>query len=1196
MKNKTVNKKVLRAMSIGLAAMMTVQPILATPVFADDTEPVDDAGSSVEATTESSSAETTTESSSAETTTESTSAPAPTVENVTQSYTEAFNATADIKTSLDQAVSAGRDSNEFAGYDKNNGGELTNLNNAVTGTVNNEVTVTGIGAVDKTTLDKNRTDVSNAAIQLVNDAKRDDEKFEVDADELLKDEVNSDINNIKDAEKKLNDAINNQDKALEELNDNMIEITNNFTGTAGLINIETGYYIETATSIPSATEHLENATEYKKDADEKFEQSKADYDKAAADYKTAKADLEAKQQAYNNALNAAVADDSALITAKNELETAKSDCDNLEKQITEAQDALSKSAIGKLAAALAKTEKNANDWSSLDLIMKDVIKYYYFPSIDVNPADVIIDDQFTKNLALADGTTKNERANYIKATVNGKVYYLNYICEKEGTPDDKISNDGRYPKMVIFEKNPELLEDEHYMDGNSKYDVTEVTENAVEVDENGVLSLAVDPVNGSYILNGTTYYVVNQSGDVNVDNKLEEGDTAANTNTSYSLNEDGDVVKTIKGDVTKTVIAKNASLVDSDNDMTLAGAKAAAEESKYSSQVYVDSDNNKYKFVDDVLYKIVENNELEKVTDDITVTAYQNVSDTYSVDASAEATVDFTSTFTTTVSLKGLRTSLNLGEMIFKTDTEEAKQEINRKVFGDTESGVWHKIEEIFEDEKSKGVLDEIKNAINGAGYTVTGLSFNKVSRVKKIKDYSLLFDYYDALDGSLSVTFTKSYKTTAVSGTYSNSGVSASDIDDLDAISLAEAVAKANAENNKVKNADELVGNETFSNAVAKIIVDVIKDKAGDNYGLGELALSTDGSSTIEDKSKRTYDKAKVSKNGTATYGYNVNGTKVSKSYDTDATVSTAVFNTDELTYVDKKYAAIPLLNDNYYNYKKDKDNKDGILADLGDTDSDIYKSLMKDVKNANDLAKKYAEAKSKAEEANKKVTDAWNKVNTLIESIEKLGEKSGSEYEKKLAGLKAQLDKAYENLEKAKGEKDAVDDAYERARVAYEDAVARLTPAPETGDEETAPTAGGGTTTAPAPTLVTTLAGTPVFALPAGGVAAPAAGVAGARTSRGAAIDSDSAAADTEDTTAKIAPSKEVEEDALAITKDTIKTIKDNETPLSSLTEDSTQKMNWWWLLLIALLGATGEEIYRRNKKKKEEEAALKAEIDKE
>lgn len=1178
MKNKTVNKKVLRAMSIGLAAMMTVQPILATPVFADDTEPVDDAGSSVEATVESSSAETTTESS---------SEPAPTVENVADSYSEASSATGDIKASLDQAVSAGRDSDEFASFDQNNGGELTNLNNAVVDTV--------IGAVDAETLNANRAEVSDAAIQLVEDAKRDDrkddKKFEVDADELLKGQVNTDIKNIETAENNLNDAINVQDTALDELN-KKIEITNKFTGTDGFINIETGK-IEDATSIPAATESLGAATALKDGADKKFEDSKAAYDKAADDYKTAKAELDKKQQAYNDALNAAVADESALANAKAELETAQKDCETLETEISEAQTALSNSAIGKLASALEKTKENANDWSSLDLIMKDVIKYYYFPSIGVNAADVKIDDQFTKNSALADGT-KNERANYIKATVGEKVYYLNYICEKDGTPDNKINNDGRYPKMVIFEKNPELIEEEHYEDGNSKYDVNKVTKNAVKADENGVLSLAVDPVNGSYILNGTTYYVVNQSENVTVDNKLEEGDTAANTNTSYSLNEDGDVVKTIKGDVTKTEIAESASLVESDTNMTLVDAKNAAEKGKSSSQVYVDSDNNKYKFVDDVLYKILENNELEKVTDDITVTAYQDVSDTYSVDASAKATVDFTSTFTTRVSLKGLRTEVS-AIRTGKGEQKEALQEINRKVFGDTESGFWHKIEEIFEDEKSKGVLGEIKNAINGAGYTVTGLSFNKVSHVEQIKDDSWRFNYYDALDGSLSVTFTKSYKTTAVSGTYSNSGVSASDIDGLDAISLAETAAKANAENNKVKNADELVGNETFSNAVAKIIVDVIKKQAN-NYGLRELSFSTMGSSTVEDKDKREYGAAKVSTNGTATYGYNVNGTKVSKSYDTDATVSTAVFNTDELTYVDKKYAAIPLLNDNYYNYKKDNDNKDGILADLRKTDSEIYQKLMTDVNKFNDLAAKYEEAKNNALAANDKVKYAQEKVDALIKSINALRANSDSEYEKKLAGLKAKLDEALENLNKATEEKKAVDEAYGRALEAYEDAVARLTPAPATGDEETAPTAGGGTTTAPAPTVVTTLAGTPVFALPTGGVAAPAAGVAGARTSRGAAIDSDSAAADTEDTTAKIAPTKEVEEDALAITKDTIKTIKDNETPLSSLTEDSTQKMNWWWLLLIALLGATGEEIYRRNKKKKEEEAALKAEIDKE
>lgn len=198
------------------------------------------------------------------------------------------------------------------------------------------------------------------------------------------------------------------------------------------------------------------------------------------------------------------------------------------------------------------------------------------------------------------------------------------------------------------------------------------------------------------------------------------------------------------------------------------------------------------------------------------------------------------------------------------------------------------------------------------------------------------------------------------------------------------------------------------------------------------------------------------------------------------------------------------------------------------------------------------------------------------------------------KLSLYEEEVKKAEEAYKKALEDLSILLDRVIELEGAYNDAVIRLTPAPATGDEETAPTAGGGTTTAPAPAVVTTLAGTPVFALPTGGVAAPAAGVAGARTSRGAAIDADSAAADTEDTTAKIAPTKEVEEDALAITKDTIKTIKDNETPLSSLTEDSTQKMNWWWLLLIALFGATGEEIYRRNKKKKEE-AALEAEINK-
>lgn len=1155
MKNKTVNKKVLRAMSIGLAAMMTVQPILATPVFADDTEPVDDAGSSVEATTESSSAETTTE---------STSAPAPTVENVTQSYTDASKATGDIKASLDQAVSAGRDSNEFAGFDQNNGGELTNLNNAVV--------ETEIGAVDANTLNANRKEVSDAAINLVEDAKRGgDEIFDVDADELLKDQVNADIKNIETAENNLNEAINNQDKALVELN-KKIEITNKFTGTDGFINIETGK-IESATSIPAATESFDNATELKDEADKKFVDSEAAYKEAESKYNAAKADLDAKQQAYNKALNDAVADDSALAKAKAELETAQKDCETLETEISEAQKALSDSAIGKLAAALAKTKENANDWSSLDLIMKDVIQYYYFPSIGVNAADVKIDDQFTKNSALADGT-KNERANYIKATVNGKVYYLNYICEKDGTPDNKINNDGRYPKMVIFEKNPELKGHHYEVEGTDrvyKSDVVENNENQVTL-EFIKDNTSTDSI-GKFIINDGTTYCIDSKGAVT---EVTAGDMSGVTSNgagksgSYISKVDkGETSTEFKGGVLTVKTEGSITTTKFETGKSLNDIVSSESESSYNDAVTA-AEAARNEAVNNALK--AEGHKLQKDENDNDIISSTT---TVSAEASATATVDYKTKFTTTIDLDG-----KLSVLYDRKD----------KILKDTEPGEVKKVLDSF--------VNDIVATLNKDYYNViVSRDYNIVHN----KNYDGFLGWISEVPtenhyvGTGSVTFTYYSKTTKANGEASYTG---NVTGDFSTVSI-----EAEAKDKAVKNAKvaDSPKNDTFSgNIDGKRVAASKYEFFGTQYNYAKFTLK-DGvvatTSEVVDTNGNKLDAADAKADSSVKYNYKVSNITYADQYDTvedEQTIYSKNLNLSALTSVDD-YADIPLLNDNYYNYKNGK-STNGILADLGDTDSDIYKSLMKDVDNAKKLAAKYADAKSKAEEANNKVKAAQEKVNALIESIKALRKNSDSEYEKKLDVLEAKLADAQKNLEDATKDKVAVDEAYGRALVAYEDAVARLTPAPATGDEETAPTAGGGTTTAPAPTLVTTLAGTPVFALPTGGVAAPAAGVAGARTSRGAAIDSDSAAADTEDTTAKIAPTKEVEEDALAITKDTIKTIKDNETPLSSLTEDSTQKMNWWWLLLIALLGATGEEIYRRNKKKKEEEAALKAEIDKE
>lgn len=1184
MKNRTGNKKVLRAMSIGLAAMMAVQPVMATPVFADD---LDTQGETNTEVVDAQNEEKVTES----TTTQDN------LKEIQKSYDDAAEAVSNIGYDLNTAVQADRVDPDFTSTDGAST-KLTELNNAVTGTE--------IGAVDATILDGDRRAASDAAITLVNDAKRAGAEFELDADELMKAGVKDNLKGdaIKQAAKAVDDAINEESKALDKLEEDTNKLTIELTGIEGTINVKTGE-IDRATSIPVATEALDEATEAKNTADEKFEQAKDNCEQAEKALVDKKDEIARKKAEYEKMLEAAVADESALKKTEAELIQDEEDLEALEAANKKAQEDLKKTTIGMLADAFDITsEENVKydskgkqkdiQWGKLDLIFIDTIKYYYAPSLKEDPTLDIKTIEFD-NAVTKDSSNSNNNYYRIKIIKNDDSFEYKYFNYKtQLSYENKIVTNS----FVIFEKNPGLIKDKHYENGENEYSVDTVEENAIEV-ENGVLSFESDPVNGTYILDGTQYYVVNQSETVEENNFLTENSTAANTVTTYSLNSTGDVLKTIKGDVTTTMVAESVSLVASGSNMSLAEATTTATNSKASCQVYTDG-TNAYRFVDDVLYKIGTDGELTKVTEDVTVTAYQDVNDTYSVDASAKATVDFTGTFTTTVSLKGLRTSINLGEMIFTKATEEAKQEINRNMFGDTESGFWHSIENIFEDNKSTGIIQLIKDTVSTAGYEVKGFDFEKVTNVSKIQEKELLTDYYEAQDGSLSLTFTKKLTTKEEEGIYSQNNLLESEVSSINAKLNAENDAKTKAENNKAVNADSKAKELELSNAVAQIIINAIKNSsAGETYNFGELALSTDGSSTIEDKSKRTYDEAKVSTTGTASYGYEVKGTTVSKLYDVDATVSTTVYNADALTYVAEQYAAIPLLNDYFEKYYKDGE-KVGDIIDLREGSGDaINDAIRGDVKNVKDLAAKYKEAETKATKAKKKVAYAKEKVQDLIAQIEALISENAA-YDKavedELAKLEAKLIAAKSKLDEAEAEKAKVDAAYERALEAYDAAVRRLTPSESEPDytpfvAEPAPSVAiiGGDVVAPRPVVLPT-------------ATAPAAGVAGARTRRagngtGAGYLEETAGGEliTGDELKGELPVVDKDEKATEITDEVIKTIQDEQVPLAAFPENETAKINWWWLLLIAVLGVTGEEMYRRNEKKKEEKAALSAEMNK-
>ena len=114
-------------------------------------------------------------------------------------------------------------------------------------------------------------------------------------------------------------------------------------------------------------------------------------------------------------------------------------------------------------------------------------------------------------------------------------------------------------------------------------------------------------------------------------------------------------------------------------------------------------------------------------------------------------------------------------------------------------------------------------------------------------------------------------------------------------------------------------------------------------------------------------------------------------------------------------------------------------------------------------------------------------------------------------------------------------------------------------------------------------------------GSANAISAGVAGARVDRPDGISGDGEILETGDGT--LLDEELIKESDTIVEDDVIKnkkavTIKDDEVPLSSLAEDEAKKISWWWLLLIALLGATGEEMYRRHKNKKEERERLNSE----
>lgn len=926
--------------------------------------------------------------------------------------------------------------------------------------------------------------------------------------------------------------------------------------------------IDSATDIEEAKNAYNQAAGIVGDAQKAYETAKAAYDSKVAEYNTALDELKAAQEAYDTAVAAASAE--ATAAAAN-LAAVQQKAESLQKAAEEAKTAIpeltdaQKAALEIIALEKERAGDTSTNWRKEDELFKVILKNYYIPELAKGE---LVDCKWTWN--------QNDNKNYCEVTYKDvagdtQTVYLNY--KLNGTRDD----------LVIFRKAEEVVSyDVKGTDGSLAFNINaenfpadklQNDQDTAVYENNGVVYTIVN-------IGGQFYVVDSASTDVEVNNNYnsEQYEITGEKKTTYSVDENGKLVKTVKQNVSEITYTQ-AGL---SSDKTYDSVEAAEKDLADKKATLKDGD--------------------------------KDVETSMSATATANVTVSQKTTFTTTIDLSKIVVEMekinNDNDKYEKENAKIAATELFAK-FTNKEAlenllGGDYKIESINKDNAKVNATDQYKNT---SGRLVDWFADSA--------------SYENVFSGTIIITYSQTVtaKKENVERSYTNA-VNATDNKNLEELKgQAYDAAKADAEkllrdavsqNKKIK--DNLKDGELHINGYVNK-----KGKMDSN-----VAIKIHYADDTFTEGKKTTDQAVVDeKNSSTTLSVSCTGTYQQKnSKDLGAqTVETQKYNQtakaeEKTAYTSNRY---------YDEYKKTGEINEGIwLTGKDDNRFPGHESLKSfyDFKDAAlkaeaERAEKVAKADAiidAAKNAVEKVDKAKADVDSLKNQLTALlaSQNYTADQVKELEG---QISAAEIKLKEAE---DMAKDLTDKLGIAGEtlaDKITELTPAPAPGEGGSTTTPGGTTTPSGTETTpggaATTPAGTvTTAAAPASAVttvttataaAAPveiaetpvalAAAAIPAAATRTAAVANANAAADTDadaDTDVTIAD----EETPLAANgAQESTTIDDEETPLAAeagaVENMQQEKMSWWWLLIIALLGVTGEEMYRRNKKKKAEAA---------
>lgn len=303
------------------------------------------------------------------------------------------------------------------------------------------------------------------------------------------------------------------------------------------------------------------------------DQAQADFDAKLGEYNTAKTAYEeaaqkvaAYEKAYEEAVNSA---DANAAAAAAELEAAKTNAEALAKALEAAKGAVDTSAAGALdiadKEALTQGDNGLN-WKNEDQLFISIMQNYYLPEVQ----KITADDIKVVRRQGEDNNTKNYfEVTYTDENGNKQTKYYNYVMDDKQTSKDNI---------VIFEKRIEEVNwktaqetnPDQYVKGNG--DTITVSEV-----EKGLKDGTIIAVDGKKVIknDGTESIIISDNNQKTETGEVDTDVNEATEKESWSLDENGNLIKTVTADVT-TITYTDAKFTSTEQYQTEAERNAAA--------------------------------------------------------------------------------------------------------------------------------------------------------------------------------------------------------------------------------------------------------------------------------------------------------------------------------------------------------------------------------------------------------------------------------------------------------------------------------------------------------------------------------------------------------------------------------------------------------------------------------------------